>query len=172
MENKAQLINQLLNFFWTILGFSAVLIYWLSNPTYPWLYLILLVSFLTLLLPSRYYTISKSKIIYERLGVKTVKRFVQDGDLVNKLFGSTSSNTKAKPARATKNLNQYLRSLIMYERFHFLCFIFFLLTAIQGIKNGDYQISIFILISNIFYNFYPIILQQYNRLRILKLLKL
>lgn len=101
---------------------------------------------------------------YERFGVKIIRRFVQDGDIASKSLRSGGRVIMNK-ARAQK----YLNTIEMYERYHFLCLIFFLLTSLHAAANSRIAAALIIAACNIIYNVYPMLLQQYNKARILKL---
>ncbi|HEX3074275.1 MAG TPA: hypothetical protein VHP30_11745, partial [Ignavibacteriales bacterium] len=101
---------------------------------------------------------------YERFGVKTVRRFVQDGDIAAGRL-RTGGRVIMNKARAQK----YLNTIEMYERYQFLCLIFFLLTSLHVAANGRIAAALIIAACNVIYNVYPILLQQYNKARILKL---
>jgi hypothetical protein len=108
--------------------------------------------------------LSAAPKFYERFGVKTIRRFVQDGDIASKRLRSEGRVIMNK-ARAQK----YLQTIEMYERYHFLCFVFFLLTSFHAAANSKAAAALIIAACNIIYNVYPLLLQQYNKARILKL---
>jgi len=161
-------LNQILNAIWTIIGFSGVLIYWLNVPLYPWFYIFMILSVSILFLNPAIYKLSRHLSFYEKMGVKVVKKFVQDGDLVNKV----SSKGKTKAGTKREQLTKHLSNITMYEKYHILCLVFFTLTTIHALVEGRILIAVGIMISNVFYNFYPVALQQYNRAKILRIFKL
>lgn len=70
------------------------------------------------------------------------------------------------------NARQYLSKIALQERYHYSCFVFFTLSAFSALVGGKIQMALLISIANVIYNVYPILLQQYNRLRIQRLLNL
>jgi hypothetical protein len=112
--------------------------------------------------------ISYRSVFYERLGARFVQKFVQDGTYINRVM--RKNNGVHKVINNRTNASKYLRTIAMYERFHFLCFVFFFLTFINSLFTDQYGPAAFIMVTNIIYNIYPILLQQYNKLRILRLL--
>jgi hypothetical protein len=67
----------------------------------------------------------------------------------------------------TKLLDKNYKSKIaMYERYHFICLVFFLASFVYAIHQQAFLISLLILMSNILYNIIPILIQQYNKLRL------
>ncbi|QEM10757.1 hypothetical protein [Mucilaginibacter rubeus] len=163
-------MNQFINFFWTILGFTAVVSYWVSAGLSTWFYLFLIVSIIPVILPQKvadHLQLSSNTKFYERFGIRFIRKFVQHGDFANQL--ARTSDPRYRVIRNGAAPANYLKTIMMYERYHFMCLIFFLLTSIITLTKGYYLQFLLITISNIFYNFYPILLQQYNRVRILKI---
>lgn len=161
-------MNQLINFFWTILGFAAVVAYWVSAGLSAWFYLFIVLSVIPAFLSQKIFArfqISNNTKLYERLGVRFIRKFVQHGDIVNRL--AMKNDPAYQVTRKRVNPEGYLKTIMMYERYHSICLIFFLLTSGMAVAQGYYMQALIIMTSNIFYNFYPILLQQYNRIRIL-----
>ncbi|TSD67818.1 hypothetical protein FFF34_010650 [Inquilinus sp. KBS0705] len=162
-------MNQAVNFFWTILCFIPVIAVWAVHYSVLWICVFLVISTVTQLFPSGRMQLSNNPEFYQRLGVKFIRKFVQNGDWVNKLIRKSQPHHKLIKAKGSAA--GYMGTLIMYERFHLLCFFFFMLTAVYAIAVHLYMWSVLTLLSNIIYNFYPIILQQYNRTRIARISK-
>ncbi|WP_114940667.1 hypothetical protein [Mucilaginibacter endophyticus] len=166
-------MNQLINFFWTILGFAAVVNYWVSAGLYTWFYLALIISITPVFLPQKvanHLQLSSNTKFYERFGIRFIRKFVQHGDFANRL--ARTSDPRYRVIRQSATPASYLKTVMMYERYHLICFIFFLLTSVITLIKGNYFQFLLITISNIFYNFYPVLLQQYNRVRILRINRL
>jgi hypothetical protein len=161
-------MNQAINFFWTIICFIPVIAFWMDADTF-WLYIFIGVSVVSLLLPAKLLQLSNDPKFYEGLGVKFIRKLVQGGDYANKLIRRKDPQYKLIKNKAS--VAQYMRTIIMYERYHFLCFIFFLLTAAYALIHLHYGFFMLIILANIIYNVCPILLQQYNRARVLKLSK-
>jgi hypothetical protein len=109
-------------------------------------------------------TLSSNRRFYERIGVKQVRRFVQNGDLVK----SVSTKQKLQIVNNLSQALEYRKTIAMYERFHWICFTFFLLTAILCFAEGRIETALIITIANLLYNVSSILLQQYNKIRIRK----
>ncbi|WP_426671445.1 hypothetical protein ACPPVU_09425 [Mucilaginibacter sp. McL0603] len=168
---KNQAINQFVNFFWTILCFMPVLTYWIGEPTF-WLYVFALFSLIIALLPGsifRYFQLSNSTAFYENLGVKFIQKFVQNGTYVNQAI--RKNNPEYRLIKDRTQARQYLNTINMYERYHLLCFIFFVLTVIHALISQRYIAAVLILVVNVIYNVCPILIQQYNKLRVMRLFK-
>lgn len=171
------MLNQLINLFWTIVSFSVVGWYWgafFAEKREEWpLYVIVVVSVFAFNIPARLVStliISENPRTYELMGIRVIRWFVQDGMLVNRVHRHWGKNRRVITNRA--NARQYLSKIAIQERYHYSCFVFFTLSALSAVSTGKIQMALLILMANIIYNVYPILLQQYNRLRIRKLLTL
>ena len=160
-------MNQAVNFFWTIFCFIPVIGFWATSGMMIYCYCFIAVSILILLLPSKWLQLSRKPKFYEGLGVKLIRKFVQNGDFVNRYIrkGKPAYRIVADRASAVK----YINTILMYERYHLMCFVFFLLTAVYVMMISQYAMAVIILLANIIYNICPILLQQYNRARVKKL---
>jgi hypothetical protein len=168
---KNQAINQFVNLFWTALCFIPVIIYWMDESTF-WLYAFILFSLIFALLPGsifQYFQLSSSTAFYERLGVKFVQKFVQNGTYVNRAI--RKNNPEYKLIKDHTQARQYLNTINMYERYHLLCFIFFSLTFVHALISQRYLAAALLLVVNTIYNVCPILIQQYNKLRVMRILK-
>lgn len=156
--------NQCINLFWTALCFLPVLSFWLGRGTNTWLVVFLCTSLVVMFLPERMLNrlqFHKQKRFYERLGVRIIRRFVQDGDWRSRrhAYGSESR------IKSRASLQAYLKTISMYERYHFGCFLFFTQTSIYGMSDNGSLWLICTWVANIVYNLCPLLLQQYNRNR-------
>ncbi|HYG38399.1 MAG TPA: hypothetical protein VD908_07275 [Cytophagales bacterium] len=157
-------LNLLINFFWTVLGFTAIFWYWYIYKTDFWFYIFLVVSILPVMLPESIVgrlQLSNRKTFYEKLGVRLIRKVVQNGDWTRYVSKQVHAIIK-NPSQAKK----YKNSILVYERYHILCFSFFFLTSIHCLASENYLFAGLIFISNLFYNVLAILLQQYNRVRI------
>ncbi|MEJ7692756.1 hypothetical protein [Daejeonella sp.] len=163
--NTVQTLNYVVNFFWTIIGFLPLTIYWWQTPLTFSFYCFLMVSVFLANVPERMihqFRFSSKRRIYELVGVRLVRKFVQDGDYIRK--GNHWVRSKAAAEK-------YLLRILMYERFHTLCFLFFTFSMTHALLNARIKLGLMILFCNVFFNVYPLLLQQYNRLRILRLIE-
>lgn len=151
-------LNQVLNISWTLLAFFPVCFYWWNQGIDWTFYAFLGASLLAGCLPQKIYdqfSVSSEPNAYLNLGVKTIRRFTQDGNFKrNKLQG----------------MRNYLNTIAMYERYHFICLIFFKCSSVYACLNEHILLGFIIFLANVIYNVCPILLQQYNRLRIINIL--
>lgn len=157
-------MNQAINFFWTILCFIPVIICWYTANSLAPCYWFLALSLLCLFIPSRLLQLSNNPVFYTRAGIKFFRRFVQNGDYANRLI------RKNKPEytliKSKRGALAYTKTLAMYQAYHLCCLVFFMLTMVYALINKYYLLGFMILLSNVVYNVYPVLLQQYNRARI------
>lgn len=167
---KITVMNQVLNFVWTGLAFIPVLIFWWNTGPNTFFFTFILVSVFFIFIPEKFlskFQLSNNRNLYEKIGVKIIRRFVQNGEWIRSTFSGSYNPTIKNISKA----NVYLKTINMYERFHWLCFIFFFFSAIYAICRGEMIFGFSIFLSNLIYNAAAICLQQYNKLRILRLLK-
>jgi len=168
-RTKQEIANQFINFFWTILCFAPVLYFWMISGINLYFYLFLLIAFIVGVLPKKIldlFLLSTNKKFYEKLGVKKIRKLVQNGDFVRTLGGGQTNQVIKGPSQA----RQYLKTIAMYERYHWICLVFFLLTTIYSFLKSYFALGFSIIAANLLYNVSSILLQQYNRIRITKVM--
>jgi len=167
---KKEFLNQFINFVWTALCFAPVLCYWIEVYSGQLPYFFVAVSVIFGFLPAGFFQsiqLSQSSGFYEKAGVRWVRKFVQNGDFVKRI--TRKEEKEQRVIKDRKAIEKYLRTIAMYERYHFVCLVFFLLTTSHSAFHNAFIYSAVIFACNLFYNILPILLQQYNRVRILKM---
>jgi len=166
-SHRREVLNQLLNFFWTILCFAPVLWFWMKEGVSLYFYMFIAISLIIGILPDKMlnmFTLSSDTRFYHKLGVKKIRKLVQNGDVVN----MAASKQRHSLINGVAQARRYLKTIAMYERFHWSCFTFFLLTAIFCFAFGHLKLGFLIIAANLIYNASSILLQQYNKIRIRK----
>ncbi|HTS44539.1 MAG TPA: hypothetical protein VMH01_09095 [Puia sp.] len=169
-RTKREVVNQLINFFWTILCFAPVLYCWMISGMNLYFYLSLVIAFVVGIMPKKIvdlFLLGSDRKFYEKLGVKKIRKLVQNGDLVRTLGGGQTNQVIKGPSQA----RHYLKTIAMYERYHWICLAFFLQTTIYSFLKGYFTLGFLIIAANLLYNVSSILLQQYNRIRITKMLE-
>lgn len=112
----------------------------------------------------------RGRAIYELFGIKIYKKYLPTtGDIVRKRRNITQ--IKISNADKTDELYKYERKTRNYEWRHIIgAIIFILLTLIIDRKLTVFD-WILLPILNLYLNIYPIFLQRYNRIRIIKVLQ-
>ena len=168
-QTKREILNQFINFFWTILCFVPVIYFWAITSIHLYFYLFLAVAAVVGMMPKKALNLlllSSNRKFYEKIGVKSIRKFVQNGDIVAGMTG----NQKNKVIKGPSQVKGYLNTIAMYERYHWTCFSFFLLTSIYCFFSGYLVLGLLIIVANLLYNITSILLQQYNKIRIGKMM--
>lgn len=168
---RQEIINQVLNFFWTFLCIAPVFWFWVKEGINLYFYSFLGISLMTGAMPRKVLDLlmfGSTRKFYENLGVKYILKFVQNGSLVRML----SNRQSYAVINGKSHARQYLKTISMYERYHWICLLFFVLTAIYGFFHGYSKLAGVITAANVIYNLCPILLQQYNKFRISEIVNL
>ena len=165
------LYNMIPNVVWTVINFAPVYFLYALPGNLHYLWITIAISLVGYFLPVSFYNrlqVSSSIRTYNKLGIRIVRKYAQDGDLITRLIRKKHPGYKP---HILSNFKKHIGKTYFYEKFHFVCLLFFLLTTVLAFMQGKIILGILIAIANILYNIYPILLQQYNRLRIMLLLK-
>lgn len=149
-------MGQLINAFWTFLCFLPVTALWLRYASQNQLWIITGLSLAALTIPSRWLQLSKNPVFYQQLGVRFIRKFVQNGD----------SYKRKKIIHDAASAIRYRSTIRMYERFHFFCLLFFFMSTIVALIYIQYLTAALLVVANIIYNVCPLLLQQYNYARL------
>ena len=166
----------------TITGVALTLIVWtfvafeFRSPIFAFLINWLVMSWVAMMgqfvtfpfLPSTYYEIKpfeQSGQVYERLGVSIFKKIVRRGPLT--VFSPTLRFPAERSVSALKTLENEMRKA---ETSHLAIFCLILLLVGYALVKGWFDAVAWLLLFNIFFNGYPVMLQRYNRLKIRKLI--
>lgn len=146
---------------------SPALIFFTTGPgDWPYLLSFLVFSYLFSRLSMSFYDRiqwSKETGFYEKLGVHHFKKLATNGDFINR------SIRKKFPQH--RNVTNYAsigakwKETYSVEKAHSVLFVFCLLTSVYAWMIGACGMAIFLGIGNLFLNYYPNLLQQYNRVR-------
>lgn len=144
----------------------CVIFYFRGEGELKWMVIFICISYLVSLLPKKFYDrfqISKSLKIYKQLGVDKFKRLSTNGDLINrkirKYFPTHRNVTNLETIR------QKLNETYTIEKSHTVLFVFCILTNVYAIWTNSIGTAIILFVGNVLFNYYPTLLQQYNRIR-------
>lgn len=144
----------------------CVMFYFRGPGEFRWLIIFIGISYLISRLPKSFYDrfqISTDLKLYKKLKVDLFKRFSTDGDLINMRI-----RRKYPTHRNITNfesIRQKLSETYSIEKSHTVLFMFCLLTNIYAFWTNSIGTAIILFIGNILFNYYPNLLQQYNRIR-------
>jgi hypothetical protein len=171
IKMQVELYNMIPNLIWSLLNLIPVgyFCYTLMPPKL--FYIFLGISLAGYALPSSFYnTIQIKKLNFlKKAGVPVAQKYAQNGTVINRLIRKKFPGYKILYDRKTIE-GQYKRTYF-FEKYHFVMLLFFLFTTVFALIQSYYLWALTIMIANIIYNIYPILLQHYTRLRIELLLK-
>jgi len=137
-----------------------------------WLLIFVIVGYLVSRLPNGFFDrfqISQNLKAYRRLKVHVFKKLSTNGDFINQRI------RKEYPThRNVTNLDsvkEKLNETYSIERVHTVLFVFCLLTNIYAFLSNELTTAIILFVGNIIFNYYPNLLQQYNRIRYMRVVK-
>jgi len=113
--------------------------------------------------------LSPTTSFYEKIGIRMVKKYTQDSDFINRLIRRKFPQYRIFDHNVS--IQKHLNKAYAIEKIHFMMFLFFLLTSIYALTQGYAGWAVMITINNFVFNLYPNFLQQYNRLRLRRLMK-
>jgi len=164
-------LNQLINVFWSVISFGPVSYFCYVYMYNQWFYIFLGVSVAGMVIPEKWldrFTISKSTSFYRKAGVRFAQKFTQDGVLINQFI--RKKNPEYEVIRNKKTIEKLRKKGFANEKFHLMMFIFFLLAGIYALICQYWLWGFIILLTNILFNVYPVLLQHYNRLRMMRVM--
>lgn len=168
VKRALHLYNSAANFFWSALSLVPMVIFCYSFATLNLLFFFGIASMMTLFLPNAFFQrmqLSTSSIFYKNLGVGAVNKFSQNGAFIHRLLQRRFPEHKLSISRSSfvRSLEQQSR---MYERFHFAMAVFFGELVALALWRQLFWWAAALTLINIAYNVYPILLQQYIRLKL------
>ena len=170
--SKATAYNQTVNVFWSLICLGPLGYFCYIHLELKWLWIFLAFSVPAVLLPEAFYDAiqwSRRTEDYERIGIRFLRKFTQDGDLVNRKLRQRDPGYKTfdNPAK----LQQLVQKTYVFEKVHLAMLLFFLYTAVYALDKRLTVWALALTAANILFNIYPNLLQQYNRLRLRQILK-
>lgn len=146
---------------------APCVIFYVRGPgQFVWMAVFIGISYLISRLPRTFYDkfqLSADVAIYKKLKVHLFKTLSTNGDVINKKI-----REKYPTHRNVKNLEtikEKLNETYSIEKSHTVLFVFCLLTNIYAILTNSVGTAIILFIGNLLFNYYPNLLQQYNRIR-------
>lgn len=144
----------------------CVIFYVRGDGEFKWMIVFVAISYLVSRLPKSFYDrfqISTDLNIYKKLGVDKFKKLSTNGDLINRRIRKKYPTHRNVTNYET--IKEKLNETYTIEKSHTVLFIFCLLTNMYAFWTNSIGTAIILLIGNILFNYYPNLLQQYNRIR-------
>ena len=160
--------NQVPNVIWSVLNLMPISLFCYHHVSLTWLFGFIGLSLLPIFLPNSFFDkiqAGKTTAFYKKLGVDKVNKVTQNGSIVHKLIRKKYPSYKAITYERTILLKRF-RQTYFYEKFHFIFFVFFTLTTIYALYHSYWQWAVVLFVTNLIYNIYPNLLQQYIRLKL------
>lgn len=168
MQRIAAAYNMIPNLLWTILFVTPVVTFCYIGMRTGTVILYLVLSFVPAFFPNSFYNaiqLSRKTSFYERLGIRFINKFSQNGTIINNYIRNKYPRFKIIAGNKSSLKKLYFQTYL-FEKFHFCAFIFYtIITACAGVHRYTGWVLI-LLTSNLFYNIYPNLLQQYIRIRL------
>ena len=161
--------NMIPNLVWSLLNLVPISVFCFKLMSRQVFYLFLTISVIPVFFKKSFLDklqIGKTTGIYKKLGVPVINSVAQNGVLVNKLIKKKFPEYKvvtSKPA----SINRLIMQTYVFEKFHLILFLFFCLATAYAISSNHWYWAFIIFLTNIAYNVYPNLLQQYIRLKLL-----
>lgn len=162
------MINLLLNLFWSVLALVPVCVFcyrWVANDL---IFLFLGISLLPVFLPRSIFDklqIAKHATTYKKLGISFIQYFSQNGKLANFLIRKRYTGYKVI-RNENKSIERLLNQTYINEAFHYTACLFFCFLTVYAISKGLIWWTFLFAATNLLYNVYPILLQQYIRIKL------
>lgn len=162
------LYNLLINLFWSVLALVPLVVFCYRFVTTGWLVVFSIPVVLSLFLPRYFFyrmQLANAVIVYKRLGVHLVNTFSQNGIFIQRLIKKRFPGFKLlAPNRLS--VQRLLRQTVVFEKFHFATGLFFVLLTFYALFKNLFWWGVVLLVINLFYNIYPVLFQQYVRVRL------
>ena len=167
-KRKIETFNMLPNLIWSIVFLFPLVVFCYSKMPAKWFFVLLSISLPAAFLPNFFFNrlqVSKGDLFYKKAGVNFIGKFTQNGKILNRFIKKRFPEYKRFAGKGDV-YKKLINQTYMFEKFHFILFVFFFATMLFAINNGFYIWASFLLIANVFYNVYPILLQQFIRIRL------
>ncbi|WP_343692882.1 hypothetical protein [Chitinophaga sp.] len=163
--------NLLVSLLWTLVCLGPVAGYFYRYMPVNWLWVIVPTALFPYFLPASWldrYAVSTSRHFYERMGVQAVLGVVQHGRYVNRRIKSRFPGYRIVYDRET--IRRKIKETYQFERFHYGLLLAFIIPISHAWSVYWYR-GVILVVCNMVYNVYPILMQQYVRLRLKRMVK-
>jgi hypothetical protein len=120
---------------------------------------------LPFLLPPSYFRPRPfERALYRRLGIRWFRAIATDGDFIMRRLRARDPTFRV--IGRERSASDYAKNSILGERWHTSWLLLGLITAGLAVANGEYIFGAVITVFNLAFNFYPVLLQRYHRIRL------
>lgn len=131
-----------------------------------WMAVFILISYLVSRIPKTFYDrlqVSEDLKMYKKLGVIKFKKLSTNGDLINRRI--RRKYPSYRNVINIENIKEKIIETYTIEKSHTVLFVFCFLTSMYAFWTYSIVTACVLFIGNIVFNYYPNLLQQYNRIR-------
>ena len=153
---------------WSIINLTPISVYCYSHLEIKFFYIFLAASSIAIFLKNRFMDkmqIGKSVKIYKLLGVPYINRVAQNGVIINNFIKRKFPDHKIV-SNKKDSISRLIIQTYIFEKFHLILFLFYCFTFIYAVANSHYFWAVVLLLTNVAYNIYPNLLQQYIRIKL------
>jgi len=168
VRNLVTTYNMIINLFWSVVNLVPISIFCYSYLSLKLFLIFLITGFLSVFLPKSFFDsiqLGKTSSFYKSIGVNFINQFAQNGEIINKLVKRRYPNYKMVSGNR-RSISRLVSQTYMFEKFHFMMFLFFMFVTVYAIIEHYWRWALIVFITNVIYNVYPNLLQQYLRLRL------
>lgn len=168
VKRTLAMYNMIPNLVWSFLNLTPVSIYCFTLLNNKLFYVFLAAGLIPIFLKNSFLDklqIGKTVRIYKQLGVPAINKVAQNGVIINNLIKRKFPEHKIVTGKRS-SIAALISQTYIFEKFHLILFLFFSLTTIYAFLKGHWVWACIILLTNIAYNIYPNLLQQYIRLKL------
>ena len=168
LNTTLALYNMVPNIIWTTINLSPIVVYCYTSIATDAVYFLLAISSIPVFLTRS--TIDRLQIgrtifIYKKLGVPWINKVAQNGVIINSLVKIRFPEYKGVTIQPS-SISRLIAQTYMFEKFHLVLFLFYTAILVFSLVNQDFYWACVIFLTNILYNIYPNLLQQYIRLKL------
>jgi len=160
--------NMIPNLLWTALFLTPITIFCYNFIPPGIIFTMLGVSLIPIFLPNSFFDriqLSGNADLYRRIGVKYINILAQNGKLLNDFLRKKYPTFKIVSNSKASIKKQYYQTYF-FEKFHFSLFLFFIMVTVYAGIQGHFFWALCLIVSNLLYNIYPNLLQQYIRVKL------
>lgn len=167
-KRMAGLYNMVPNLLWSALSLVPLCVFCYTHLTPHLLILFSGFSFLPAFFSHSFIhkmRIANRPAVYKNLGVGFIQQLTQNGVLVNLAIRKKYPAYKALRLEH-KSIKGLLNQTFVFEKFHLMLFLFFCLAGLYAFSKGLVYWGAVLFFINILYNVYPILMQQFIRIKL------
>lgn len=144
-KRKVETYNMIPNLIWSTVFLVPIVVFCYSNMSLKVLCVLLSLSVLIVFLPKIFFNrflVSKGDLFYRKAGVHFINNLTQNGKILNRYVKKRFPEYKRFAGKGDV-YQKLIGQTYMFEKFHFILFIFFFTTILFAIYNGFFCLGIF-----------------------------